>query len=160
LSLGDVSQFHIPSAVIDKTDAALRSAGTRRLEAFVLWTGETVGETFEVRKAHIPEQTSYRLESGLCVRVDGAELHRLNAWLYQNRQELGAQVHSHPTEAYHSETDDTFPIVTVRGALSVVVPDFGRRGIRGPGIAAYRLTDDGWDELGARARDHVLVMAH
>jgi hypothetical protein len=57
------------------------------------------------------------------------------------------QVHSHPTEAYHSETDDTYPIVTVRGGLSLVVPDFGRAGLLGDGVACYRLGFSGWDEL-------------
>jgi hypothetical protein len=81
------------------------------------------------------------------VRVEGDELHRLNVWLFENHEELAAQVHSHPTEAYHSGTDDTYPIVTMRGGLSVVVPDFARAGLRGDGVANYRLGKSGWDEL-------------
>ena len=160
MSLESVRRFIVPAAVVDKTDAALRSAGARHLEAFVLWTGVTEGDAFEVRAARVPEQTAYRLESGLCVRVDGAELHRLNTWLYENAQELGAQVHTHPTDAYHSDTDDSFPIVTVRGGLSIVVPNFARRGLRGPGVAAYRLSDAGWDELSAASRDQLLALSH
>jgi len=86
------------------------------------------------------------------VRVEGDELHRLNVWLFEHHEQLAAQVHSHPTEAYHSETDDTYPIVTVRGGLSLVVPDFGRSGLRGKGVASYRLGISGWDEL---AQDEV-----
>jgi hypothetical protein len=37
---------------------------------------------------------------------------------------LGGQIHSHPTSAYHSDTDDHFPLVTLVGALSIVIPDF------------------------------------
>lgn len=64
-------------------------------------------------------------------------------WLYDNGQRLGAQVHSHPTRAYHSDTDDAYPIATQRGALSLV-PHFATDGIRGRGVATYRLTASGW----------------
>ena len=74
-------------------------------------------------------------------------MHRLNVWLFENHEELAVQIHSHPTEAYHSDTDDTYPIVTMRGGLSVVVPDFARTGLRGNGVANYRLGTSGWDEL-------------
>jgi hypothetical protein len=87
------------------------------------------------------------LADGLCVRVEGDELHRLNVWLFEHSENLAVQVHSHPTEAYHSETDNTYPIVTVRGGLSLVVPDFGRAGLLGNGVACYRLGLSGCDDL-------------
>jgi hypothetical protein len=99
----------------------------------------------------VPKQTAYKLREGLCVRVDGSELHRLNVWLYENSERLAIQVHSHPTEAYHSETDDTYPIVTTRGGLSLVVPDFCRNGVRGAATALYRLNHEGWTELAPSA---------
>ena len=40
----------------------------------------------------------------------------------------------------------------MRGGLSLVVPDFGRAGLRGKGVASYRLGISGWDEL---AQDEV-----
>jgi hypothetical protein len=79
--------------------------------------------------------------------VGGEELHRLNVWLYENGEQLAIQVHSHPREAYHSDTDDTYPIVTTLGGLSLVVPDFGRNGVRGAETALYRLGASGWDEI-------------
>jgi hypothetical protein len=38
-------------------------------------------------------------------------------------------------------------MVTTRGGLSVVVPYFGHSGLQGPGVAHYRLSEAGWDEL-------------
>ena len=93
----------------------------------MLWSGTCDGEMFTVAKVHVPKQTSYKLDGGLCVRVDGAELHRLNLWLYEAQQVIGVQVHSHPTDAYHSETDDSYPIATMEGSLSVVLPFFMAR---------------------------------
>jgi hypothetical protein len=36
-----------------------------------------------------------------------------------------AQLHTHPTLAYHSDLDDAKPIVTEDGTYSIVVPFFG-----------------------------------
>jgi hypothetical protein len=146
-TLETITRFLVPADVVRLTDNQLRAAGKSGSECFVLWSGITQGDAFHVRTAHVPKQTGYRFSSGLCVRVEGDELHRLNVWLYEHHERLAVQVHSHPTEAYHSETDDTYPIVTVRGGLSLVVPDFAHNGLRGNGVAYYRLGFSGWDEL-------------
>ena len=146
-TLETISQFVVPFTIVNATDAQLRYAGRTHSECFVLWSGVQDGDTFRVRSVHIPKQTAYRFPDGLCVRVEGDELHRLNVWLYEHGEQLGVQVHSHPTEAFHSETDDTYPIVTVRGGLSLVVPDFARDGLLGNGVACYRLGFAGWDGL-------------
>lgn len=104
-------------------------------------------DVFEVQTLHSPPQTAFKSGDGLCVRVDGAALHDLNRWLYEHAEILGVQIHTHPTEAYHSDTDDAFPIVTERGALSIVVPDFCRRGLMCDGVAAYRLNEAAWEPI-------------
>ena len=93
------------------------------------------------------------------VRVDASELHRLNVWLYEAQQVIGVQVHSHPRDAYHSETDDTYPIATLEGSLSIVLPFFGRDGWKSSGIAAYRLKKEGWVELPGPLSDLIEVVA-
>jgi len=52
-------------------------------------------------------------------------------WLNTFWLELGninsgirVQVHTHPREAFHSETDDKFPIIHKPGFLSLVIPNF------------------------------------
>ena len=151
------AQFVVPDEVTEFTDEALRRAGRERHEAFVLWTGVIDASAFVVRNAHVPRQTGYRSEEGVCVRVDGDELHRLNVWLYEHAEVLGVQVHSHPTDAYHSETDDSYPIATAVGALSIVVPQYGRAGVRGGGVAVYRLDARSWKRLGDHAQRELLV---
>lgn len=146
-TLEAITRFLVPAGVIRETDGQLRDAGRTRSECFVLWSGVQEHDTLQIRTAHVPRQTAYRFSDGLCVRVEGDELHRLNVWLFEHGERLAVQVHSHPTEAYHSETDDTYPIVTVRGGLSLVVPNFGRAGLLGNGVAYYRLGFSGWDEL-------------
>ena len=114
---------------------------------FVIWSGTREGDTFTVAEVHVPRQISYKSDDGLCVRVAGSELHRLNVWLYEAQQVIGAQIHSHPMDAYHSDTDDAYPIATLDGSLSVVLPFFGRDGFGSSDIAAYRLCRHGWLEV-------------
>lgn len=149
--LAEVDEFRVPCEVVDATDHQLRESGEHGAECFVLWVGELEGRRFSVRNAYVPVQDAYRMPEGLCVTVGGDELHRLNKWLHSNSLSLGAQVHSHPTRAYHSTTDSTFPIVTQLGGLSIVVPDFAERGLRGRGVETYRLHPGGWHHVSKRA---------
>jgi hypothetical protein len=159
MSLQDIRSFGVPAGVVDTTDKALREAGEEGYELFVLWTGTAVGSHFEVEHAYVPTQRSFRGHEGLQVRVAGKDLHDLNRWLYEHRQTLAVQVHSHPTKAYHSDTDDQFPIVTALGGLSIVVPHFGKGGIRGPGVVAYRLGPRSWSKLSSSQSDALMRFA-
>ena len=159
MTLRGVRRFRITARAICETIEAIRSAGQDGYETFVLWSGRRGDDTFTVARVHVPEQTSYKLDAGLCVRVDGSELHRLNVWLYEAQQVIGVQVHSHPRDAYHSETDDTYPIATLEGSLSIVLPFFGRNGWESSGIAVYRLGQGGWIELTDPLSDLIEVIA-
>lgn len=144
MRLVEVERFQVPSEVVRRTEETLRKAGAEGYEAFVLWSGHQRGSLFEVHTPHIPKQTSYRLPSGLCVRVEGQELHRLNVWLYEAGEILAVQIHAHPDKAFHSATDDAYPIMATLGGLSIVAPDFCRRGLFTRGTAIYRLESRGW----------------
>lgn len=121
----DVRTFVIPSAVIRDTISFLREVGAEGFEGFALWGGKLVTETrFEFRSAVIPKQRASMTRNGLLVTVAGHALFEVNKVMHGRGETLGAQVHSHPTEAYHSATDDQYPMVTLVGALSIVIPDF------------------------------------
>lgn len=145
MTLEHVERFIVPEALVSQTLRPLQAAGRGGNEAFVLWGGRWEGSTaFRFEQAYLPRQTATRSERGLLVVVDGAELFRVNREFYRLGLTLAAQVHSHPTDAYHSETDDEYPLITLRGGLSAVVPDFGRDGeSRSMDWAWYRLTGTG-----------------
>jgi hypothetical protein len=147
MTLADVGCFAVPAEVVSKTEWHLRRAGERGLELFVLWSGLLEGNRLTIHTAHVPHQTSYQLEGGLMVRVDGEALHALNAWLYQHHEILAAQVHAHPTLAFHSNTDDTFPIVTAEGGVSIVAADFCQDGLLADTTVTYRLRNRLWLEV-------------
>lgn len=126
----------------------LQDMGRRSVEGVALLAGTELGDSFTVTHAIIPGQRSYQLEAGLLYAVEGAELHRINVWLHQNRLRLIAQIHSHPYEAYHSETDDRYPIVDTHGSISIVLPNFAEHPENMETWAVYRLdAKKGWMEL-------------
>ena len=120
-----VRSFVIPVHVLRDTLEFLRNVGRDGFEGFVLWGGRRISQDrFVFCSALIPKQHAMRTESGLLVVVEGLALFEVNRQLHSRGEILAAQVHSHPTRAYHSSTDDEFPMVTLLGALSIVVPDF------------------------------------
>lgn len=148
--LQGVSRVLISSELLEHTHRTLREIGEEEVEGLVLWAGRLEGTAFSVEAVLRPRQRAPRTPTGLCVLVDGAEIHRINTWLFERKMELVAQVHSHPTEAYHSALDDTIPIVTTVGGLSLVVPDFARGPADLATYAGYRLSPDGeWVALAA-----------
>lgn len=146
--LDDIEVFRIAADTLDTTIDWLGQVGDDGNEGFVLWSGQRVGSTFAIRRALWPRQQPQQTGHGLLVYVPGDALAEVNTFCYEHDEIVGAQVHTHPTDAFHSDTDDHYPLVTLRGSLSVVIPDFARGGGRvTDGWAFYRLAGAAtWDE--------------
>ena len=152
--LAAAMSFVVRSPLLEATLDVLREAGDRGCEAFVVW-----GATIDSGVVHfgtmlVPDQVAHRTDDGLLVTVNGDALFQINKALYDRGEILAAQVHSHPTVAFHSDTDDCCSLVTLTGALSLVVPDFGRDGLDGlDGWAWFRLVGQGkWSPLTSEDR--------
>lgn len=146
-----INKVRLPREIALEGHRFLRLAGEKHCEGIALWVGYTDGTVFQVTNLLIPRQAGVHTESGVCAVIEGAELRRIGMELYKANRELFAQIHSHPTEAYHSETDDEFAIVTTMGGLSLVVPDFAVRPFDLDDYASYRLSEQGiWDEMNPR----------
>jgi hypothetical protein len=147
----DVNRFVIPKKVLTYSIEFLRAVGQTGSEGFILWSGKfEAATTFRFTNALAPDQKAFSTPEGLLVTVAGDALFSINKVLYERGEILAAQVHTHPTSAYHSGTDDHYPMVTLLGALSIVIPDFARNAPKD--IAAwawYRLRAYGnWAPLG------------
>ena len=80
--------------------------------------------------------------------IDGAWLTTTWIDLARNDREIRVQIHTHGGEAFHSQTDDEFPIVQTRGFLSLVIPKFAMGPVGLTGAFLVELQDDGrWLEL-------------
>lgn len=113
--------LRIPSRLLDASFSFLRACGKRRCECQVLWLAHSTGPMVVCDIAHSDHRS----------HASGFELS--NQWLSELWLQLAstntsivAQVHTHPGRAFHSKTDDAFPIVHTPGFLSIVVPNFGR----------------------------------
>jgi len=135
----DLERVLVPRSAVEVANSHMRSVGRDGYEGFALWIGRRDGTVFNVTETLIPAQSGVRSEDGVCVTVNGDELFRINVYLYDHGLTLIAQLHSHPTDAYHSDTDDSFPIATTVGAFSLVIPDFARHPFSFERCATYRL---------------------
>ncbi len=116
----------IPYDILNVTSEALRTFGEEECEGLVLWLGRiTSDNTQVVERILVPPQDSIKSEDGVGYFVTSQTLFSLNKYLSETGLRLLAQVHSHPSRAYHSTADDRYCIVTAEGGFSIVVPDFG-----------------------------------
>ena len=129
--------FAVPADVAHVTHEHLRAKGREHAEGVVLWIG-----TFEpptITRAVVPDQET----SAGRFRVPLAARQKLTRELAGTGQVVVAQVHSHPSLAFHSSIDDAEAIPRRVGAYSLVVPDFGRRGHLLDGAALFQLASAG-----------------
>lgn len=151
VGLSDVDRFVVPRRVLKVTLKTLKRVGRSKVEGMIAWGGRREdGGTLRFHQAFMPAQTALQTAQGLLVHVDDEALHNLNVAFNESGLVLAGQAHSHPTDAYHSSTDDHLPIVTLLGGLSLVVPNFARRGFRdADSFAWYRLRAYGdWVPVG------------
>lgn len=155
----DIEMVHLPKSCAQEAIEALYKAGTRGVEGVALFAGMREGNTFSITQTIIPRQKAGAVEDGLIYVVSGEELERIGLALYDNGLQLFAQIHSHPGAAYHSETDDAYPIVTVLGGISIVVPNFARGCVRISEWAIYRLLPiTGWTEVTGKQKEGLFVI--
>ena|SRR2546425_828029 len=127
-----VTRYQVPAAVLRETFEELRRCGQGRRECQVLWVSPWERAAIITRVVH-PRHHA---------RGDGFELD--SAWLTAFWQELTetcsgirVQIHTHPGRAFHSTTDDAWPIIHSPGFLSLVIPTFatGREDLSGAYLA-------------------------
>lgn len=148
IGLMHIETVVIPQEFVDALYIEFQNTGKQGFERLALFAGQKKGKEFKVTHLLYPKQQLIRSPYGLSFHVDGEEIERIGEWLYQNTYSLVAQIHSHPSEAYHSEADDTLAIITTFGGLSIVVPDYGCSDRNFEQSACYRLLPQtGWTEL-------------
>lgn len=140
--------YEVSQAVLDETWEFLRRRGEERLEAVVLWLGHVdAADRACVLGALVPPQVAYRSEHGLAVEVPQDVLTELIAALPGGVRIL-VRVHSHPTDAYHSELDNRNMLIGHEGAISIVVPFFATGSVELRTCSINQLHGDGhWREL-------------
>lgn len=141
VDLEAVGTFVLAPTAQHTIQAALTQGRQQGTEALALAAGKMKGGRFVLDKAFVPRQRA----TAISVRLEAGSLIPIHASLAETGHVIGLQVHSHPDDAFHSNTDDVDNTVTQVGSLSLVVPYFGTLGLAGfPDCVLYRRTEDGW----------------
>ena len=111
--------YHLPRRMIDRTFATLRGCGAGKRECQLYWASQWDNPSKLTDLIH-PLHSSSRF--GLSLN----DVWISALWLELADKGLGVrvQVHTHPGDAFHSATDDAFPLIHEAGFLSLVLPDF------------------------------------
>lgn len=105
------------SETVLQTLSILRVAGAKEEEGIALWFGRKDGEISRcIEPIHRAAYDMFHIPR------EGIE--QILQICKSDRVRLLAQVHSHPTAAFHSPADDRWAIPRHVGALSIVIPRF------------------------------------
>jgi hypothetical protein len=143
-----LTHYAVDARTLALTREFLQERGEHGLEGVVLWLGRPLDEHHaEILAPYAPEQVGFKSEEGVAVQVTDEGLSGLISALPPGMFVL-CRVHSHPSEAYHSELDDTNMIISHPGAISIVVPFYARSPIVLPDCSINELQyGSGWREL-------------
>lgn len=119
---GGAPLLRLTDAVLARTFEVLRSCGRGECECVVYWTGPVAADAIDGVEHPAHERSPYGYQ------VDDTWLAHFGFRLGRDRRSVKAQVHTHPGRAFHSRTDDDWPIVAQAGFLSVVIPKFATGG--------------------------------
>jgi hypothetical protein len=141
-------RYKVESAIMCRTFDHLRRCGEGRRECQALWTSAWQTPEFITEVTH-PDHAAnaqgFSLDSGW-----------MNAfWIHLGETGKGirVQIHTHPRLAFHSLTDDAFPIIHTPGFLSLVIPNFALGPIGFGGAYLAEITENGsWREIRCEER--------
>ena len=122
----------LPETLLQSVIEVLTDCGGGRNECIVYATARLDSSQMADALIH-PRHAS----TPVSTTVESSELHRVWDELREARRKIVLQIHSHPGSAFHSSTDDHFPIIHSVGFPSLVLPSFGRRGLTDAHLAIY-----------------------
>jgi hypothetical protein len=104
--------------IVRTTFRMLRKCGRAECECVVYWIGPAGEDVADGLEHPIHKRSPFGYE------VDDTWLTELWKRLAVSQRSIKVQIHTHPGQAFHSPTDDKWPIVAQAGFLSMVIPDF------------------------------------
>lgn len=149
---GEGRPLRLAPTIVATSFEFLRSCGRGQCECVVYWTGPSTEDVVD----RVEHPVHWRSPFGYEVASDWLT----DFWnqLARYARSIKVQVHTHPGEAFHSFTDDRWPIVSQPGFLSVVIPDFaaGEPSLETAWIGQLRASGK-WQEIACASE--VLVVA-
>lgn len=136
----------LPASVFEETRQAFL---TGRHEVFAIWVagrGSEPEAPIAVRRCVVPAQAPGQTAYGVYVRIESAELQRIQLDNHRKGERSVIQLHTHPgRDVTMSELDREWEVVRHVGALSIIVPHYGTNDWRRfEGVNVYEREPDGW----------------
>ena len=135
--------LHVPIHILEESVRMMATCGEGRCECVTYWTGP-VGDDQAVdgweHPAHRRSPFGYQVDDSWLTKY----------WFQLAREGLAirVQVHTHPGLAFHSETDDHWPVVSQPGFISIVIPNFAMGPVDLNKMLVGTLTADGdWKQV-------------
>jgi len=140
--------LRLPRRMLEESFSIFRACGANRRECQVYWASSWDDPNGLSEVIH-PRHTS----SAYGLANDGTWLGELWSDLATRNLGVRVQVHTHPCEAFHSETDDAFPLLFDAGFLSLVIPNFasGLVGLDNAYLAEIQ-ADGSWSQVPIASR--------
>lgn len=139
---GGTGLLRVREDIVDRTFRTLRTCGKGRYECVVYWTGPAAESIVDGVEHPVHER------SPVGYVIDDKWLTDFWKGLGASCRSIRAQVHAHPGRAFHSATDDEWPIVSQSGFLSIVIPNFASDASSLENVWVGRLRPDGkWQAL-------------
>lgn len=142
-----VQHWHIDRKVVEQTEQAVLVG---QHEVFAIWTSvKPVAEhqeTLLVDGCIVPAQTPGVSAKGVWVHIDGNELQRIQVENFREGRRSVIQLHTHPgADVRMSALDRSWEVVRHVGALSIIVPFYGRNGlVLSAGANVYEREEHDW----------------
>ena len=104
--------------IVGETFRTLSECGRGECECVTYWTGPTEQNLVDGLEHPAHKRSPFGYE------VEDTWLTDFWKQLAQSKRSVKAQLHTHPGQAFHSASDDQWPIVSQAGFVSIVIPDF------------------------------------
>ncbi|MBR0598592.1 hypothetical protein [Sinanaerobacter chloroacetimidivorans] len=119
-------EISVPRRITTATEEFSRKKGKEGFEARVYWIGtRQFNNTASITRVFMPRQLARKTIFGVSVEIPEEGNLELIESLKKGELAL-VKLHTHPREAYLSETDIANPFFRHEGAISIVVPNFCR----------------------------------
>jgi proteasome lid subunit RPN8/RPN11 len=138
----------VATPVWEATLDHVRRCGDGRRECVVYWVGPADQTGVVDRVVH----PVHRATAGY-YELDDAWVTKFWLELARSGATVRVQVHTHAFSAFHSATDDKWPLVHVPGFLSLVIPNFGLGPLHADELFLVEIDDAGrWRRVDPQER--------
>jgi hypothetical protein len=134
---GGTERIRLRGDIVGESLRLLRECGRGECECVLYWTGPADERLVDGVEHPVHDRSPFGYQ------VEDRWLTEFWRQLGNSNRSVQAQVHTHPQQAFHSASDDRWPIVSQAGFLSIVIPYFGCRDVSLVDAWIGRLLPDG-----------------